>query len=96
MVQRRIVFSWGWELPDNPMPPGSSTVEIELEPDGPDGSATIVRLTHRGLPVPPLREQHRLGWEHYLERLAEVAAGGDPGPDPWVLTGPSAPPARPR
>jgi hypothetical protein len=40
-----------------------------------------VRLTHSGLPpeaVPP----HELGWAHYVGRLAVVAAGGDPGPDP--------------
>src|SRR3979490_2680360 len=30
---RRVVFTWGWR--DNPVvPPGSSTVEIDLEPDG--------------------------------------------------------------
>src|ERR671922_305168 len=23
-------------------------------------------------------------WHHFLPRLAIVAAGGDPGPDPWV------------
>jgi uncharacterized protein YndB with AHSA1/START domain len=77
---RRIVFSWGWELPGNPVPPGSSTVEIDLEPDG---DATVVRLTHRGLPLPATRDHHREGWQHYLERLDAVATGGDPGPDPW-------------
>jgi len=84
---RRIVFSWGWELPGNPVPPGSSTVEVDLEPDG---DATIVRLTHRGLPLPAARDQHREGWGHYLERLATVATGGDPGPDPWLVGGPTA------
>ena len=29
---RRVVFTWGWELPGNPVPPGSSTVEIDHEP----------------------------------------------------------------
>jgi Activator of Hsp90 ATPase homolog 1-like protein len=79
---RRIVFSWGWELPGNPVPPGSSTVEVDLEPDG---DATVGRLTHRGLRLPPVRDQHRDGWEHYLERLDAVATGGDPGPDPWLV-----------
>ena len=77
---RRIVFSWGWELPGNPVPPGSSTVEIDLVPDG---EATMVRLTHRGLPLPAARDQHRQGWAHYLERLDLVATGGDAGRDPW-------------
>ena len=78
---RRIVFTWGWEMPGNPVPPGTSTVEVELEPDG-DG--TLLRLTHRGLP-PEAFEAHRLGWEHYASRLAVVAAGRDPGPDPLAV-----------
>ncbi|HEX9342386.1 MAG TPA: SRPBCC family protein, partial [Actinomycetota bacterium] len=45
---RRVVFTWGYEAPGSPVPPGSSTVEIDLLPDG-DG--TLVRLTHRGLPT---------------------------------------------
>ena len=27
------------------------------------------------------------GWHHFLPRLATVAGGGDPGPDPWVTNG---------
>ena len=66
-----------------PVPPGSSTVEISLIADG-DG--TILRLTHRGLPV-DMRPFHNAGWQHALGRLAVAAAGGDPGRDPltsWV------------
>jgi uncharacterized protein YndB with AHSA1/START domain len=76
---RRVVFTWGWEG-DEQLPPGSSTVEIELVPDG-DG--TIVRLTHSGLPEGADVGQLE-GWQHFLPRLAAVAAGGDPGPDPWI------------
>jgi uncharacterized protein YndB with AHSA1/START domain len=80
---RRIVFTWGYgDFPGeegNPFPPGSSTVEVELVPDG---EATIVRLTHR-LPS-ELAHFHAMGWENYLGRLATVAAGGDPGPDPFL------------
>jgi uncharacterized protein YndB with AHSA1/START domain len=76
---RRVVFTWGWEG-DEQLPPGSSTVEIELIPDG-DG--TIVQLTHSGLPEGTDAAQLE-GWEHFLPRLATVATGGDPGPDPWV------------
>ena len=75
----RVVFTWGWEG-DEQLPPGSSTVTIELIPDG-DG--TIVRLTHSGLPEGADAAQLQ-GWEHFLPRLAIVASGGDPGPDPWV------------
>ena len=72
----RVIFTWGWQGSPT-VPPGSSTVEIELLPDG-DG--TVVRLTHRGLP-PEDRAIHQAGWEHYLPRLAIVAVGGDAGPD---------------
>jgi uncharacterized protein YndB with AHSA1/START domain len=78
----RIVFTWGWERGGNPILPGASVVEVSLEPDG-DG--TIVRLTHRGLPE-EARPLHVQGWEHYLGRLAQAAAGRDPGPDPWAET----------
>jgi len=81
---RRVVFTWGWEGDENAVPPGSSTVEVTLVPDG-DG--TIVRLVHRDLPG-EARGPHTEGWQHYLDRLTIAAAGGDPGPDPWVAAGP--------
>jgi uncharacterized protein YndB with AHSA1/START domain len=76
---QRIVFTWGWERDDMPVPPGSSTVAIDLLPDG---EGTIIRLTHSGLP-PDSIEIHRAGWENYVTRLATVGEGGDPGPDPF-------------
>ena len=72
----RVVFTWGWEQ-GPPLPPGSTTVAIELVPDG-DG--TLIRLTHSALP-PDLMEIHRYGWEHYTSRLAAVAEDRDPGPN---------------
>ena len=77
----RVVFTWGWEGENSPLPPGSSTVEVTLIPDG-DG--TIVRLRHYGLPSVELRASHSEGWEHFLARLEIVATGGDPGPDPLL------------
>jgi uncharacterized protein YndB with AHSA1/START domain len=78
----RVVFTWGYgSFPEdpNPLPPGSSTVEVELIPDG---NATVVHLTHR---VPAeLADFHAMGWEHYLDRLAVVAEGGDAGDDPFI------------
>jgi uncharacterized protein YndB with AHSA1/START domain len=83
---RRMVYTWGWE-PDgdgpNPVPPGASTVEVELVPE--DGGTRLL-FTHRDLPSRESADSHAAGWNHYLERLAVAAAGGDPGPDPW-LTG---------
>jgi len=76
----RVVFTWGWEADGSPVPPGSSTVEVTLTPDGDE---TVVRLRHLGLPV-AARDLHAEGWEHYLARLAIAAQGGDPGPDSYV------------
>ena len=77
----RVVFTWGWEADGNPVPPASSTVEITLTPAG---SGTRLRLVHRDLPNEDARKGHAEGWEHYLDRLASVAGGGDPGPDTWM------------
>ena len=81
---RRLVYTWGW-VPDgdgpNLVPPGSSTVEIELE--GVDGG-TRLSFTHRDLPNAESAQSHAEGWDHYLGRLATVAQGGDPGRDPWL------------
>jgi uncharacterized protein YndB with AHSA1/START domain len=74
---RRIVVSWGWR--DHPrMPPGTSTVEFVLVPDG---TSTIVRLTHSGIPAEDL-PIHRVGWDVFVPRLEIAAGGGDPGPVP--------------
>ena len=76
----RVVFTWGWEDEGNPVPPGSSTVEITLIPDG---AETIVRLRHFGLSAED-GGKHAGGWDHYLERLTIAAPGGDPGKDAWA------------
>jgi uncharacterized protein YndB with AHSA1/START domain len=77
---RRLVHTWGWEG-ESGVPPGSSTVEYELVPNG---NGTLLRFTHRDLPSAEAAESHAHGWDHYLERLETAAAGGDPGPDPWI------------
>ena len=76
----KVVFTWGWEAVGSPLPPGASTVEVTLIPDG-DG--TIVRLRHFNL-APDQQEVHAMGWEHYMARLVVAAEGRDPGPDPWA------------
>ena len=78
----RVVWTWGFEGSDV-MPPGSTTVEVTLRPDG---DATVVRLRHLDLPTARRVERHTAGWTHYLARLDVAATGGDPGPDPWALT----------
>ncbi|WP_328923805.1 SRPBCC domain-containing protein [Streptomyces sp. NBC_00190] len=78
---KRIVFTWGWAEGGVPVPPGSSTVEIVLEPVD---EGTLLRLTHRGLPSPEACTAHAEGWTHYIRRLVTWAEGGDPGPDDWM------------
>ena len=73
----RVVFTWGWI--DHPgLPPGSSTVQIDLAADG---EGTMLRLTHDGLPEDEV-SIHVAGWAHYVPRLALAAEGHNPGPDP--------------
>ncbi|MDT9688967.1 SRPBCC domain-containing protein [Streptomyces sp. P9(2023)] len=78
---KRLVFTWGWAEGGLPVPAGSSTVEITLEPTA-DG--TLLRLLHTGLPSPEACAAHEQGWIHYVDRLAVGAEGGDPGPDAWM------------
>jgi uncharacterized protein YndB with AHSA1/START domain len=77
----RLVFTWGWEKEDSAVPPGSSTIEVELTPDG---NGTRLRFVHRDLPSSAETESHAHGWDHYLGRLEIAARGGDPGEDPWL------------
>jgi uncharacterized protein YndB with AHSA1/START domain len=78
---RRVVFTYGWEQVDVGIPPGSTTVEIDLTPVGDD--STRLRLVHRGLDE-PAADAHAGGWTHYLDRLRHAAEGDIPGPDPWA------------
>jgi uncharacterized protein YndB with AHSA1/START domain len=79
----RVVYTFGWEgqeagSGEHGVPPGSTRVEVTLEPDG-DG--TLVTLRHFDLPE-EARAIHGQGWELFLSRLAIAAPGGDPGPAP--------------
>ncbi len=77
----RIVFTWGWDPQVFPIPPGSTTVEITLQENG---GGTMLHLRHSGLPnQPEVTGSHGAGWDHYLERLALLAAGGVLPFDPW-------------
>jgi uncharacterized protein YndB with AHSA1/START domain len=75
----RLAYSFGWDGSEV-VPPGSSTVEIDLIEQS---NGTLLRLTHTGLPNAEQCAGHAEGWAHYLDRLTKVAAGRDPGPDPW-------------
>jgi uncharacterized protein YndB with AHSA1/START domain len=71
---RRVVFTWGIEGSGD-LPPGSSTVEVVLLPDGDD---TVVTLTHRDLPTEEYRRSHQSGWAEFLGILGEVASSAAP------------------
>jgi uncharacterized protein YndB with AHSA1/START domain len=77
----RVVLALGWDVPGFGIPPGSTTVEYTLQPEG---DKTLLRVVQRGLPEAAVGD-HIQGWDHYLGRLALVASGGDAGPD----TGPA-------
>jgi uncharacterized protein YndB with AHSA1/START domain len=80
----RLVYTWGWEGNDG-VPPGSSTIEVELARDG---ERTSLRFLHH-FSTAEAAASHKAGWDHYLPRLEAAAAGGDPGEDPWVTQAPS-------
>ncbi len=75
---KRVVYSWGWQGNDE-VPPGSTTLIVELEPVG---DQTRVRLTHEGL-VGEWREGHLAGWNQHLDRLVKAAVEGEAGLEPW-------------
>jgi uncharacterized protein YndB with AHSA1/START domain len=80
----RLVITWG-RAGSGEFPPGASRLEVTLVADG---TGTLVRVEHSGLPSGEF-QQHDVGWRHYLGRLAVVAEGGDPGPDPWAVALPA-------
>jgi uncharacterized protein YndB with AHSA1/START domain len=73
----RLAYSFGWEGSEV-VPPGSSLIEIDLIEEQ---TGTLLRLTHTGLPNAEQCAGHTEGWIHYLGRLAEAAAGRNPGTD---------------
>ena len=73
VANEKIVFTFGWNEPGHPIPAGSTRVAITLIPDGDE---TLVRLVHSGLPDDAISD-HEIGWQHFLDRLAIVAVGGE-------------------
>ena len=74
----KVVFTFGWDQEGHPIPAGSTTVEITLQPEG---DKTRVRLVHtRPARRRGQRSHPRLG---PLPRpaLAIAATGGTAGPD---------------
>jgi uncharacterized protein YndB with AHSA1/START domain len=66
----RVVFTFGYDDPAKPIPPGGSRVTITLE-DRPQG--TLLTLRHE-LAAASVRDQHVQGWRYQLAVFANVAA----------------------
>ena len=81
----RLVYTWGWDGNEG-VPPGASTIVVELTAEG-DG--TSLHFVHKDLPGAEAVASHAHGWDHYLPRLELAAAGRDAGVDPWVTEAPS-------
>ena len=87
----QVIFTWGFADDEaaqrtkgepasgSAMPAGSTRVTVTLDREA---GGTRLTLRHENLPNPELYEAHHVAWITYLPRLATLAAGGDPGPDP--------------
>ena len=67
---RRIGFSYGYDAPDKPIPPGGSRVRLQFEPH-PEG--TLVTLHHDFLDAETC-DKHVAGWRYQLATLATLAS----------------------
>ena len=56
---RRLVFTYGWQRAEVQIPPGSTTVEVDLVTQ--DDGATLLTLVHRGL-EDGAADAHQGGW----------------------------------
>ena len=70
------------EQPEPGGPPGSTTIEVELMPDGDGTLAALHAQRAAETRTPPRKHAH--GWDHYLARLEIAARGDDPGRDTWL------------
>jgi len=80
----RVRFTYGYDDPGKPIPPGGSTVEISFA-DAPGG--TLVTLRHT-VGSPELARSHEPGWRYQLALYARVAsaeqhAGAEATVDRW-------------
>lgn len=67
----RVVFTFGNEGPDAPIPPGGSTVAVTLEATE---RGTLVTLVHSGFPAPEIAKHFVQGWRYQLSVFSKVVA----------------------
>lgn len=83
----RLVFTYGYAT-GTPIAPGASLVTIQLEPAGPGGRDTRLRLVHEFSDA-AVRDQHVQGWRYQLSLFAnlvsnEVQANATATIDAWL------------
>jgi uncharacterized protein YndB with AHSA1/START domain len=66
----RVVFTFGYDDPSKPIPPGGSRVTITL---GEHPQGTLLELRHE-LPDAAVRDEHVQGWRYQLALFANAAA----------------------
>ena len=75
---QRIVFTFGWQsgAPDGPLPPGSTRVDVSIDPTS---TGTLLTLRHSGLPVEHIGS-HAEGWAHFVGvQLPSAASNREAG-----------------
>jgi uncharacterized protein YndB with AHSA1/START domain/DNA-binding transcriptional ArsR family regulator len=66
---RRVAFTWGAEGVPGELGPGTSLVEVDVQPA--DGGGCVLRLAHHGLPA-WARGAHLATWARQLAELASL------------------------
>jgi uncharacterized protein YndB with AHSA1/START domain len=67
VTNRKLVFTWAWRS----MPERQSLVTVEFAPEG---SATMLTLTHAQFADEGTRDRHHHGWSGSLDKLAAFVA----------------------
>jgi uncharacterized protein YndB with AHSA1/START domain len=63
----KLVYTWAWHT----MPERESLVTVEFKPDG---SGTLLTLTHSQFHDEPARDRHQYGWSGALDKLETFLA----------------------